>query len=177
MLRSAYVNGRYMPGDRAVVNIEDRGYQFSDGVTEVCEVRDGCIIDERAAYGASLRIRSMSFASPCRCAPALAVVMRECLRRNLVHDGILYLQVTRGVARRDHAFPPPGTRPSVVVTARSMDFAANGDRGRGIAVVTLPDDRWDGSTSSRSRCCPMCWRTVAREKGTRGQRSWTATAM
>jgi D-alanine transaminase len=70
-------------------------------------------------------------------------VLRECVRRNRVRDGIVYLQITRGVARRDHAFPPPGTPPSVVVTARSLDATANERAAaEGIAVVTVPDDRW-----------------------------------
>jgi D-alanine transaminase len=75
---------------------------------------------------------------------ALGVVMRECLRRNRVRDGIIYLQITRGVARRDHAFPAPDTRPSLVVTARSLDRAAN-ERiaAQGVAVVTVPDNRWE----------------------------------
>src|SRR5256886_15825783 len=74
---------------------------------------------------------------------ALAVVLRECMRRNRVRDGIIYLQITRGVARRDHGFPPPGTRPSVVVTAHGIDVAGN-ERiaADGIAVITVPDNRW-----------------------------------
>jgi D-alanine transaminase len=169
LLRSAYVNGRYMPGDRAMVNIEDRGYQFSDGVYEVCEVRDGCIIDERRHMARLARsLDELRIAMPMS-APALAVVMRECLRRNLVHDGILYLQVTRGVARRDHVFPPPGTRPSVVVTARSMDFAAN-ERiaAEGIAVITLPDNRWERVDIKSVSLLPnVLAKQVAREKGAR----------
>jgi D-alanine transaminase len=169
LLRSAYVNGRYMPGDRAMVNIEDRGYQFSDGVYEVCEVRDGCIIDERRHMARLAHsLDELRIAMPMS-APALAVVMRECLRRNLVHDGILYLQVTRGVARRDHAFPPPGTRPSVVVSARSMDFAAN-ERiaAEGIAVITLPDNRWERVDIKSVSLLPnVLAKQVAREKGAR----------
>src|SRR6185295_1114950 len=76
-------------------------------------------------------------------AAALGVVLRETVRRNRVRWGIVYLQITRGVARRDHAFPPPGTSPSVVVTARSLDMAANERAAAaGIAVITLPDTRW-----------------------------------
>ena len=101
MLRSAYVNGRYMPGDRAMVNIEDRGYQFSDGVYEVCEVRDGYIIDERRHMARLARsLDELRIAMPMS-GPALAVVMRECLRRNLVHDGItLFAGHTRRGAPR-----------------------------------------------------------------------------
>ena len=74
---------------------------------------------------------------------ALGVVMRETIRRNRVRNGIVYLQVTRGIARRDHAFPPAGTAPSIVVTARSIDPTAN-ERlaAEGIGVITVPDGRW-----------------------------------
>jgi D-alanine transaminase len=74
----------------------------------------------------------------------LHVVLRETVRRNRVRDGIVYLQVNRGVARRDHAFPPAGTAPSVVVTARSMSTAAaEKTAAEGIAVITVPENRWE----------------------------------
>ena len=98
MSRIAYVNGRYVPHRGAAVHIEDRGYQFADGVYEVCEVRGGRLIDERRHMArldrslGELRIRRpMSHA-------ALGVVLREVVRLNWVEDGIVYLQVTRGVA-------------------------------------------------------------------------------
>jgi len=144
VLRIAYVNGRYLSGHHAMIHIEDRGYQFSDGVYEVCEVRDAQIIDERrhmARLNRSLDELRIAMPMP---ANALAVVMRECLRRNRVRYGILYLQITRGVARRDHAFPPPATKPSLVITARHLDQAANERTAvEGIAVITVRDNRWE----------------------------------
>ena len=69
--------------------------------------------------------------------------MRETIRRNRVRDGIVYVQMTRGVARRDFAFPPPGTVPSLVVTARSLDMRGNEKKARqGIAVITVAESRW-----------------------------------
>ena len=144
MLRIAYVNGRYLPGHHAMIHIEDRGYQFSDGVYEVCEVRDAQIIDERRHMARLKRsLDELRIAMPMP-ASALAVVMRECLRRNRVRYGIVYLQITRGVARRDHAFPLPAAKPSLVITARHLDLAAN-ERiaAEGIAVITVPDNRWE----------------------------------
>ena len=143
MPRIAYVNGRYRRMSDACVSIEDRGYQFSDGVYEVCEVRGGAIIDERRHLERLRRsLDALRIALPLS-PPALAVIMREIIRGNRVHDGIVYLQITRGVARRDHAFPPPGTTPSLVVTARSLDMQGNEKRAQqGIAVVTVPDTRW-----------------------------------
>jgi D-alanine transaminase len=142
--RIAYVNGRYLPWQAATVPIEDRGYQFSDGVYEVCEARGGRIIDERRHIERLQRsLAELRIAMPMSPA-ALGIVMRECLRRNRVRAGIIYLQITRGVARRDHGFPPPGTRPSVVVTARVLDFAGNErTAAEGIAVITVPDNRWE----------------------------------
>src|ERR1700759_4130946 len=124
MSRIAYVNGRYVPLSQASVNVEDRGYQFSDGVYEVCEVRGGRLVDERrhmARLGFSLS--ELRIAMPMSQA-ALSVVLHEVVRRNHVSWGIVYLQINRGVSRRDHAFPPAGTAPSIVITARNMNFAA-----------------------------------------------------
>jgi D-alanine transaminase len=167
MSRIAYVNGRYLPRREASVHVEDRGYQFSDGVYEVCEVRDGRLIDERRHVErlqrslGELRIRLPM--SP----TALGVVMRETIRRNRVHDGIVYLQITRGVARRDHAFPPPGTRPSIVVTARNLDMARNERAAaQGVAVVTLPDNRWERVDIKSISLLPnVLAKQAAREQG------------
>jgi len=143
MSRIAYVNGRYLPQNKAKVAIEDRGYQFADGVYEVCEVRGGRLIDERRHMARLDRsLSELRIARPMSAA-ALAIVLRETIRRNRVRDGIVYLQVTRGVARRDFPFPSADIRPSLVVTARSNDL----DRleqiaAEGIAVVTVPDIRW-----------------------------------
>jgi D-alanine transaminase len=141
--RIAYVNGRYLPARDASVSIEDRGYQFSDGIYEVCEVRGGAIIDERRHLERLRRsLDALRIALPVS-QSALSVIMHETIRRNRVGDGIVYVQMTRGVARRDFAFPPPGTVPSVVVTARSLDMAGNEKKAQqGIAVITVPESRW-----------------------------------
>ena len=143
MSRIAYVNGRYVPHTQACVHVEDRGFQFADGVYEYFAVFDGRLADveghmERLWRSlGELRIdRPMSEA-------ALLFVMRETLRRNRVREGSLYLQITRGAARRDHAFPtrtPPAT---IVVTARPIDFAAEQAKAdKGVKVLTRPDNRW-----------------------------------
>lgn len=144
MSRIAYVNGRYLPFAEATVHVEDRGYQFSDGVYEVCEVRNGCMVDEPLHMRRLQRsLAELKIATPMSLA-ALRVVLRETVRRNRVRDGLVYLQVSRGVARRDHAFPPAGTAPSVVVTVRSMDpSAAERTAAAGIAIITVPENRWE----------------------------------
>ena len=167
MSRVAYVNGRYVAQREAAVHIEDRGYQFSDGVYEVCEVRGGSIIDQRRHLARLKRsLDELGIAMPMS-ETALAIVIRECMRRNRVRDGIVYLQITRGVARRDHGFPPPGTRPSVVVTARNLDVAANErTAAEGIAVVTVPDNRWERVDIKSISLLPnVLAKQAARERG------------
>src|SRR5713226_9878585 len=108
MSRVAYVNGQYVPHRAASVHIEDRGYQFADGIYEVVCVQGGAIIDEDAHLDRLDRsLRELRIAPPMG-RPAMKHVTRELLRRNRVKDGIVYTQITRGVARRDHPFPAAG---------------------------------------------------------------------
>ncbi|RWX11315.1 D-amino-acid transaminase [Rhizobium hidalgonense] len=144
MPRIAYVNGRYVKHSDASVHIEDRGYQFADGVYEVCEVRHGYIVDlTRHLNRLDRSLSELRITWPMGRA-ALTQVIRQTLRRNHVRDGLFYLQVTRGVARRDHVFPAEGTPPSLVITAKSTDpkiIAAK--NANGIRAITLLDNRWD----------------------------------
>jgi len=169
MSRIAYVNGRYLPRDEAAVSIEDRGYQFADGVYEVCEVRDGKLVDERRHMARLDRsLNELRIARPMS-PSALSLVMRETVRRNRVRDGIVYLQVTRGVAPRDFPFPPDGTRPSVVVTARSTDLTRlERLADEGIAVVTAPDIRWQRVDIKSVALLPnVLAKQTARDQGAR----------
>ena len=169
MSRIAYVNGRYLPLAEASVNIEDRGYQFSDGVYEVCEVKGGRLIDERRhleRLGRSLS--ELRIAMP-MAAESLGVILREVVRRNRVRWGIVYLQITRGVSRRDHAFPPPGTKPSIVVTARNLDLA-NAEKlaAEGVAVISVPENRWERVDIKAVSLLPnVLAKQTAREHGAR----------
>ena len=144
MSRIAYVNGRYVPHREARVHVEDRGYQFADGVYEVCEVRDGHLVDTtRHLKRLDRSLSELGIAAPVN-DNALRHILAETVRRNRVRNGLVYLQVTRGVAKRDHAFPGPATRPALVVTARAADPAAAAAKfEQGVAVVTVPDNRWD----------------------------------
>ena len=143
MSRIAYVNGRYLRHSEAAVHIEDRGYQFSDGVYEVCGVRGGLLMDED--YHLERLQRSLSalrIAMP-MAMRALRHVIREVVRQNDIADGMVYLQVTRGVAKRDHPFPNPPVRPALVITAKRLSLAKIAQAvAQGVAVVTMPDQRW-----------------------------------
>ena len=144
MSRIAYVNGRYVPHQEAVVHIEDRGYQFADAVYEVCEIWNGKIIDETRHLNRLERSLGELFIPAPVGRAALGVILREVVRRNRIHDGIVYLQVSRGVAPRDHMFPPPGTPPALVVTGRAMS-REKADRlaQEGVGVITVPENRWE----------------------------------
>jgi D-alanine transaminase len=140
MSRIAYVNGRYVLHRAAQVHIEDRGYQFADGVYEVIAVRGGALVDEIPHLERLERsLREMRLAEPMASGP-LRHALREIVRRNRVVDGIVYLQITRGVAPRDHAFPK-ATAPSLVMTAKRLQ-PRFGLMERGVAVITVPDIRW-----------------------------------
>jgi D-alanine transaminase len=144
MSRIAYVNGSYVPHADAAVHIEDRGYQFADGVYEVCEVRHGMIVDltrHLDRLGRSLSELRIDWPMDRR---ALVLVIRQVLKKNRVKNGMFYLQVTRGVARRDFVFPAPGTKPTIVITARNTSVAAlSAKNSNGIKAITVAENRWD----------------------------------
>ncbi|KZM49133.1 D-amino-acid transaminase [Labrenzia sp. OB1] len=143
MSRIAYVNGQYVRHADAAVHVEDRGYQFADGVYEVCEVWQGQIVDmPRHLDRLDRSLGELRIGWPMTRA-AVEFVVRQVARRNMVRNGLVYIQVTRGVSRRDHFFPPDDVAPSIVVTARSTSpEAANKQAAQGIAVVSYPENRW-----------------------------------
>lgn len=143
MSRIAYVNGQYTPHAHAQVHVEDRGYQFSDGVYEVCEVRGRCLIDApRHLDRLERSLSEMRIAMP-MARRSLELTLGEVVRRNRIQDGMVYLQVTRGVARRDHGFSAGMSAPALVITARALDPAAGDARAsKGVSVITLPETRW-----------------------------------
>ncbi|MBO0334956.1 D-amino-acid transaminase [Sneathiella sp. CAU 1612] len=142
MSRIAYVNGQYLPHRDASVHIEDRGYQFADGVYEVVTIVGSRMIDEEGHLDRLWRsLGELRIDAPMKREP-LKMVMREVIRQNGIRDGIIYLQVTRGVAPRDHPFPDD-IPTSLVMTAKrlSMEKAAKKAQ-EGVSVITVPDIRW-----------------------------------
>ena len=172
MPRVAYVNGQYLPHRFAGVHIEDRGYQFADGVYEVCEVARGMIIDMTAHLDRLARsLSELRMDWPIH-RSALEIVMAEVIRRNRVHDGLVYLQVTRGVAPRDHVFPAPGTPASIVVTAKSINkVAMEAKAASGLKVITVPENRWERVDIKTVVLLPnVLARQAAKEQG--AQEAW-----
>ncbi|MFZ3233885.1 MAG: D-amino-acid transaminase [Stellaceae bacterium] len=141
MSRIAYVEGQYLPHRSAGVHIEDRGYQFADGVYEVLAVVGGRLVDEAPHLRRLARSLGELQIAPPMSEAALKIVLREVVRRNGVEDGIVYLQVTRGAAPRDHAFPK-AAKPVLVVTSRRRRLPDPRLAMDGIAVITIPDIRW-----------------------------------
>ena len=143
MTRIAYVNGRFVQKSEAVVHIEDRGYQLADGVYEVWALFGGKLADPEGHFVRLERSLSELRIDMPMSRKALTVVLKETVRRNRIREGLVYLQVTRGVAPRDHAFPNPPVAPAVVVTVSRVDREASEARAaKGISVVTTPENRW-----------------------------------
>ena len=141
MPRYAYVNGRYLRHDQAAVHIEDRGFQFADGVYEVITIQDGRLVDEDGHIARLDRsLGELQIAWPVS-ERVLRMIMRQLIHRNGVRNGIVYLQVTRGSAPRDFRFPQ-GVPPSLVLTTRRMDIARVPQVEKGVSVITIPDIRW-----------------------------------
>ena len=142
MPRLAYVDGRIVPLTEATVSIEGRGLQFADSVYEVCAVMNGRLLDwpqHRARLGRNLG--ELSIVPPMQDA-ALTAVAHRLLAANRAREALLYIQVSRGSARREHVFAT-GMQPTLMMTVRRFDFAQRvAQQAAGIAVVSMPDERW-----------------------------------
>ncbi len=171
MSRIAYVDGVYQPIDMPGIHVEDRGYQFADGVYEVCAVHNSRPVDEEAHLDRLERsLAELDIAAPMSRA-AMKIVVRETLARNRIRNGIIYMQVTRGVASREHNYPA-GLKPVLVVTARHTDPARRASVLRaGISVVTVPDQRWARCDIKSISLLPnVLARQAAKDKGV--QEAW-----
>jgi D-alanine transaminase len=165
MARYAYVNGRYVEHRAASVHIEDRGYQLADGVYEVVGVRDGRLIDEGPHIDRLDRsLKELRIGWPVS-RNTLGFIIRELMRRNRLRDGLVYVQVTRGVARRDHAFPTKPVKPALVLTTKATKHI-EADAGPGIAVKSMPDIRWERCDIKTVALLPnVLAKQAARESG------------
>jgi D-alanine transaminase len=166
MSRIAYVNGAYVPLRRATVNVEDRGYQFGDGVYEVVHCHAGRLIDEALHLDRLDRsLGEIRLAAPMG-RTALQLVLREVVVRNRLRDGLVYVQVTRGVARREHPFPKQPIPPALVVTARPIPPMPSDIDRWATAAITMPDLRWARCDIKSLNLLPnVLARQAAREQG------------
>ncbi len=155
MPKQAYVNGRYLPHAAATVHIEDRGYQFADGVYEVVPVVHGVLVDEDPHLDRLERsLGELDIDMPMS-RRALKLVSREVMRRNGLTHGFVYMQVTRGVAPRDHKFTKEA-KPALVMTTRQTKPQSDEMLERGVAVITVPDIRWKRCDIKSVSLLPNC---------------------
>ena len=143
MSRTVYVNGAYVPEEEAKVSVFDRGFLFADGVYEVTSVLGGKLIDfDGHAARLKRSLGELEMAAPVE-ADELLEVHRELVTRNGIEDGLVYLQITRGAADRDFAFPPEGTPPTIVLFTQAKPGLADSPAAQtGIKVIAIEDQRW-----------------------------------
>jgi D-alanine transaminase len=167
MGRIAYVNGRFERHGEAAVHIEDRGYQFADAVYEVWALFDGKLADPEGHFARLERSLGELRIDMPMSREALTAVLRETVRQNRIHEGLVYVQVSRGVAPRDHAFPTGGIRPAMIVTVSRVDRQASEARAaRGVGVITTPENRWGRCDIKTVGLLPNALaKQAAREKG------------
>jgi D-alanine transaminase len=146
--------------------VEDRGFQFADGVYEVVYLHRARLIDRDLHLDRLERsLRELRIAPPIGRA-ALLAVLGEIARRNRLADGLIYCQVTRGGAPREFPFPPAGTRPSLVVTARRTPPLPASPDGWTASAITAPDQRWARRDIKSVSLLPnVLARQAAREAG------------
>lgn len=142
MPRFAYANGNFVRHSAAHIHIEDRGFQFADGVYEVVALIGNKWADERGHLDRLERsLKEISISMPVS-REALRMLMRELARKNRIQNGNVYIQITRGRARRDFKFPGADTRPSLVMTASPFKFNGNSNVIKGARAISVPDIRW-----------------------------------
>ncbi|MBC7953251.1 MAG: aminotransferase class IV [Rhodospirillaceae bacterium] len=137
-----YWNGQFVPKEAIAVSPDDRGFLFADGLYEVVRAYEGRFFRmaehlTRLTDGASaIRLDRTDFAE-------LEAVGERLLNENGLESGdaTFYIQVTRGVAARTHAFPPAGTPPTVFATVKRFTPTPS-KQDHGVKAITLPDERW-----------------------------------
>jgi D-alanine transaminase len=141
MGRTVYVNGDYLPEEEAKISVFDRGFLFADGVYEVTSVLDGRMIDFPGHLARLHRsLGELDMPAPVTDAE-IEAIHRELIARNGVQEGMVYLQVTRGAADRDFAYPAE-PKPSLVMFTQEKPLADTPAARNGIRVISVPDIRW-----------------------------------
>ncbi|WP_158744700.1 D-amino-acid transaminase [Acidisphaera sp. L21] len=166
MSRIAYVNGQYLPQSEASVNVEDRGYQLADGVYEVLYMKDGRFLDEDLHMKRLERSLGEIRITPPMGRAAMLRVIREVTERNRLRDGLIYMQVTRGVARRDHAFPARPVPAAMVITCRRTPPYPKSAEAFAGSAISVPDLRWARCDIKSTALLPnVLAKQAAREAG------------
>ena len=142
MTRTAYLNGAFLPLDEARLPVMDRGFLFADGIYEVAAVLHGRLVDN-AAHLARLdrSLSEIGIRNP-HTAEAWERLETELVARNGVREGLVYIQVTRGVAERDFSFPKGDVAPTVVMFTQEKAIVNNPLAESGARAITVPVLRW-----------------------------------
>lgn len=141
MSRIVYVNGEYLEEQDAKISVFDRGFLFADGVYEVSPVLDGKLVENEGHLARLQRsMDELSMRAPASAAE-IEDIQNEIIKRNEIVEGLVYLQVTRGIADRDFPFPPDA-EPSLVMFGQHRPVLDNPKADKGISIVTVPDIRW-----------------------------------
>ncbi len=135
-----YLNGRFMPYSEAKIGVEDRGYQFADGVYEVIRVYDGRLFKMKEHMD-RLETSAREIDIPLISRAELTDVCTELIRRNNLKKSSIYIQVSRGVCPRNHSVPCD-IEPTLVIIGRDNDGPPAEYRKQGVKAITVPDDRW-----------------------------------
>ena len=165
MSRTVYVNGEYLPEEQGKISIFDRGFLFADGVYEVTAVIGGRLVD----YGPHMErldrsLSELRMAWPCS-KEELKAMHVEVVKRNRLAEGIVYMQITRGVADRDFKFPKDA-KSTLIAFTQTMSLVDNPNARTGVKVVTLPDIRWARrDIKSVMLLAPVLGKQEAYEKG------------
>jgi D-alanine transaminase len=165
MSRIVYVNGEYLPEAEGKISIFDRGFLFADGVYEVTPIVNGKVVDYDAhAERLDRSLNELRIAWPCS-KDELRTMHVELIKRNMLNEGLIYLQVTRGVADRMFNFPKNITSTLIAFTM-PMVLVDNDNARTGVKVITTPDIRWlRRDIKSVMLLAPVLGKQEAYEKG------------
>lgn len=141
MSRIVYVNGEYVPEEEAMISVFDRGFLFADGVYEVSAVINRKLVDNDAHMARLARSMNELKMTPPGTPVEIEAIQLKLIEENDLNEGVIYLQVTRGAADRDFAFPIDAT-PSLVMFTQAKSITSNAVAEKGISVITVPDIRW-----------------------------------
>lgn len=155
-MRSVYLNGAFVPENEASISIFDRGFMFADGIYEVTAVLQGKLVDFDLHLARLARsLREMALDLPLDAAQLLAV-HRELIARNELTEGLVYMQVTRGVEDRNFLYPPAGSPLTVVLYTQAKVVLDSPLAKRGMNIIGLPDLRWGRSDIKTTQLLYAC---------------------
>lgn len=155
-MRTLYLNGSFVPEDQAKISVFDRGFMFADGIYEVTAVLDGKLVDFDLHMARLARsLDAMALDAPLD-RDALLAIHRELIARNDLQEGLVYLQITRGVEDRNFLFPASGSPLTIVLYTQAKVVLDSPLARRGMNIIGLPDLRWGRSDIKTTQLLYAC---------------------